>query len=119
MMWTLFEYLYRDAGNFKSFGAVALEGEVSTAKAEAAIAALQDGELFVAEQLGVPPLYAALHRWSGGPTGDDHCWHEFVAFTPVEGVALPPEILRSGPADTFVDRLAAIKEWRCDLSLHA
>lgn len=115
MTWTLFEYRYRDAGNFKSHGAVALKGEVSAKQAEAATAMLQDGELFVAEQFGVPPSYAPLYRWSGGPTADDHCWHEFIAFTPVEEAALPPDLPRLGPARAFLARFASIGEWRCDL----
>lgn len=119
MTWTLFKYLYRDAGNFKSFGAVALEGEVTEAEADVAVAALQDGELFVAEQLGVPPLYAPLYRWSGGQTADDHCWHEFIALTPVGAAELPPGVPRIGAARTFLELLAAIEEWRCDLSPHA
>ena len=28
-MWTLFKYLYRDAGNFKAFGSLALEGPLT------------------------------------------------------------------------------------------
>lgn len=27
-MWTAFDYMYRDAGNFKAFGAVVLDGEL-------------------------------------------------------------------------------------------
>lgn len=119
MRWTLFEYRYRDAGNFKSNGAVALEGEVSAQEIEAATAALQDGELFIAEQIGVPPLYGPLYRWSDGATADDHCWHEFVAFSPVAENRMGPDVPRFGSVQAFVERLTAVQAWRCELSPHA
>jgi hypothetical protein len=74
----IFEYLYRDAGNYKAWGEILLSG----APTESEIAALRDclesGEFFVAEQVGIPPVYEELWKLSGGPTEDDHALHEFV-----------------------------------------
>jgi hypothetical protein len=40
---------------------------------------LESGEYFVAEQVGIPPVYKGLWDLSGGPTSDDHALHEFAA----------------------------------------
>ncbi len=45
---------------------------------DAILSRLEDGNLFIAEQVDVPPLYEQLYRWSGGPIAADHCWHQFV-----------------------------------------
>jgi hypothetical protein len=39
---------------------------------------MESGEYFVAEQVGIPPLYEELWMLSDGPTEDDHALHEFV-----------------------------------------
>lgn len=116
-MWTLFEYQYRDAGNFKSRGAVALAGAIEPSQWESALRSLEDG-LFVAEQIGLPPLYEQLYVWSDGPCATDHCWHEFVAVTVVHEDALPPDVPHMGTATAFIERLAAIQDWDGALSPH-
>lgn len=77
-LFCVFEYLYRDASNYKAWGEILLSG----APTEGEIAALRDclesGEYFVAEQVGIPALYDQLWTLSGGPTEDDHALHEFV-----------------------------------------
>jgi hypothetical protein len=87
----VFEYLYRDAGNYKAFGAGLVRvggGEDAEARIRAALGA--EGT-FVAEQCGIPPLYGGLWELSGGPTADDHALHEFVRLRPAddEDRALP------------------------------
>ena len=80
----MFEYLYRDAGNFKAFGRLLLRGRFS-AEVEAALRAAVGGDgFFVAEQVGVPPLYAALWALSTGPCSDDHVFHEFLRLRQAE-----------------------------------
>lgn len=66
-MWIAFDYMYRDAGNFKAFGTVVLKGSMSQADQVMVRSRLSDGEFFIAEQVGVPPLYRELYRWSGAP----------------------------------------------------
>src|SRR3546814_9840905 len=52
---TVFEYMYRDAGNFKTEGRLLLSG--MDPEAEAVIrGCLEWGDQFVAEQVGVPAL---------------------------------------------------------------
>jgi len=112
-MWTAFDYMYRDAGNFKAFGTVMLEGGVSSADQKLIRCHLESGEFFIAEQVGVPPLYGELCKWSDGPTSDDHCWHEFV------GVRLsnePQDGTQSVSAREFVARFSAVEDWNECLS---
>ncbi len=78
----VFEYLYRDGSNYKAWGEIILSGAPSRNDIEALRACLESGEYFVAEQVGIPPVYKELWDLSGGPTSDDHALHEFVALRP-------------------------------------
>lgn len=115
-MWTLFKYLYRDASNYKAFGAVAVAGQFSEDERANIRQQLESGQFFIAEQIGVPPLYDQLYRWSDGPISDDHCWHEFERFEEVG--ERPSGMIVSGSAADFVARISAVKEWQLDLSPH-
>jgi hypothetical protein len=117
-MWTLLRYLYRDAGNFKAFGCLALEGTLSPDEQQALRSHLAGDGLFIAEQLGVPPLYEELYRWSDGPTSSDHCWHEFRDLQIVEDVAVPADAHRWGSAKQFLKRAVAVETWNEELSPH-
>lgn len=75
----VFEYLYRDASNYKAWGNILLSGVPSPDNIAALSACLESGEYFVAEQVGIPALYKELWDLSGGPNSDDHALHEFVA----------------------------------------
>jgi len=74
----VFEYLYRDASNYKAWGEILLSGVPSQNDIAALRARLESGEYFVAEQVGIPALYKELWDLSGGPNSDDHALHEFV-----------------------------------------
>jgi hypothetical protein len=115
-MWTAFEYVYRDADNFKAFGTVTLDGAVSEADESIVRTHLNGGEFFIAEQIGVPPLYKQLYQWSDGPTRSDHCWHEFVCFR--ELTTMPEDTSTAISASEFVRRFGAIQEWNEELSGH-
>ena len=59
-----FEYLYRDAGNFKNWGEVVFANPRDVpveAIASMADRALIDHSFFVASKVGVPDLYFAEH----------------------------------------------------------
>ena len=75
----VFEYLYRDASNYKAWGEILLSGVPSQNDIAALRACLESDEYFVAEQVGLPAVYKELWGLSGGPTSDDHALHEFVA----------------------------------------
>lgn len=115
---TLFEYLYRDGGNFKAFGRVALEGELTASEQCLLRACFNEDGHFVAEQIDVPPLYRQLYQWSGGPTGSDHCWHEFVALKVVTDSDVPPGACRWGTSTDFLRCLRSIADWDGSMSPH-
>jgi len=75
----IFEYIYRDASNYKAWGEILLSGVPSQNDIAALRARLESDEYFVAEQVGIPALYKELWDLSGGPNSDDHALHEFVA----------------------------------------
>lgn len=115
---TLFEYRYRDAANFKAHGSLVLNGALVNSESEAVHSRLFEDGLFIAEQLGVPPLYESLYRWSGGPTSADHCWHEFVGIRLIEDGDEQNQAHVWGEADEFVTRLLGVEEWKEELSPH-
>lgn len=118
MLWTLFEYLYRDAGNFRAYGCLALEGALSPTEQQILRSYFPGDGLFIAEQLDVPALYKELYQWSGGPTSSDHCWHEFVNVKVIGNAEVPTEAHRWGSAKEFLGRLSAVTSWDEELSPH-
>lgn len=115
-MWTAFDYMYRDAGNFKAFGTVILDGLLSEADRQMLRERLEGGEYFIAEQVGVPALYAQLYRWSDGTTRSDHCWHEFIGFRDQESA--PNERFPVAEAAAFIGQFRSVSEWDGSLSPH-
>lgn len=75
---SVFEYMYRDAGNYKAFGKIVLSGAHSADDVQAIASACESQLYFIAEQVGIVPLYEQLYEFSAGPTMDDHVFHEFV-----------------------------------------
>jgi hypothetical protein len=80
----VFEYLYRDADNFKAWGALLLKGALTDAQVAEMRSKFESEEFFIAEQIGVPPLYEELWAYSGDLAESDHPWHEFFAVRPAE-----------------------------------
>lgn len=75
---SVFEYLYRDAGNYKTHGSVLLAGRASPVDA-AMIRASLDDVCFVAEQVGIAPLQPRHLRDCAAEMGAlDHGFHEFT-----------------------------------------
>ncbi|MBP6572105.1 MAG: hypothetical protein KA226_11830 [Gemmatimonadales bacterium] len=73
-----FEYLYRDASNYKGYGSLLLWGEATPGNEAAIRAALIDGMYFEAERVGVPTLYHLVRGNAEPDEVEDHEWHEFV-----------------------------------------
>lgn len=74
-----FNYLYRDAGNYKKWADVVFSNPEKLAL-EATTNALRDAflpdGLFIASQVRVPEAFFST---KGEATSDDHCFHEFDA----------------------------------------
>lgn len=78
----IFEYMYRDAGNWKTFGLLLMHGNGEDVQALLE-ACLECGRQFVAEQVNVPPLHMKHFADCGeGPSDLDHAFHEFICLRP-------------------------------------
>ena len=64
--YVVMEYLYRDADNYKAFGKILLSGNVTESYVAEIKSFLDFGEIFVAEQVGIPALYSQLWEFSNG-----------------------------------------------------
>lgn len=72
-----FNYLYRDAGNYKNHGSVVFSNPaiLSLEEIDKTIRErLIEGVWFLHEEFGVPPLFFNDHDVNG----EDHGWHEYV-----------------------------------------
>lgn len=111
----IFEYLYRDASNYKAWGKILLSGIPSQKDAEALRICLESAEYFVAEQVGIPAVYKELWELSGGRTDDDHALHEFVGLrsaTEAELGTLP----LFGSLSSMLKTFHAVSKWDYSLS---
>lgn len=106
---SIFEYLYRDASNYKAWGSLLLKGQVTQADVDALGKCLEGGEFFIAEQVGVPPVYAELWEISGGATEDDHVWHEFVGLRPATAEDMQEKPW--GSVSELLARFTSVRRW--------
>lgn len=115
---TFFEYLYRDAANFKAWGGVLLTGTASQETREELNQCLDSGVFFVAEQVSIPALYEGLYAYSNGATVDDHAYHEFSEIR----LATHEEIKIMTPWGSVIQLMAAFRDakdkWNVRLSPH-
>lgn len=102
---TEFNYLYRDASNYKKWGSVIFSGAPDDLEAfETEFRAfLDDGDFFIASQVDVPEVF--LYAAGGFALNeDDHCFHEFDSF----------ELTDKEPTDeqdrSIMDFFEAVKE---------
>ena len=72
-----FDYLYRDASNYKAWGSVVFGGVITEDLRRRLLRALETSEFFIAHQVRVPELFGGMLHWPREQ--DDHCWHEFSA----------------------------------------
>jgi hypothetical protein len=111
----VFEYLYRDADNFKAWGTLLLKGTLTDVQVAEMRSRLEGEEFFIAEQIGVPPLYQELWAYSGGLTESDHPWHKFFAVRPAEAndfaMGTP-----WGSANTLFNAITKVATWKEHLS---
>jgi hypothetical protein len=113
---SIFEYFYRDASNYKAWGSVMLDGSCSPVDLERLRQGFDAGEFFIAEQLGLPPLYAELWELSGGPTSADHVWHSFYALSPARTDEIDKQTFAQ--VQKFIARVEAVNQWNETLSPH-
>lgn len=112
----VFEYMYRDAGNWKTHGALLLTGD-ARGVSESLRQCCELNGLFVAEQIGVPSLceehFAAC---DGGPSDLDHAYHEFVELRPATVEDLGVLTIAGSLEDLRARMLKAAGRWDVSLS---
>jgi len=113
---TKFEYGYRDASNYKSYGHILLEGTLSTDERDEIISRLEGEKYFIAEQVEIPALYETLYEFSGGPTASDHCWHEFAQLGEHKDSERDDRVW--GTAERLLSKFRTVSEWDLRLSPH-
>jgi hypothetical protein len=115
--YTVIEYLYRDAGNYKAFGELLLIGRIEVSDVAKLCSCFEGGEYFIAEQLAIPTLYESLWaQCESGPSAEhDHVWHEFCGVRE----AMKEEIATLEPwgsAAALLAALANVNAWDVSLS---
>ena len=112
----VFEYIYRDAGNWKTYGALLLTGNAEGVR-DPLRKLFEWEDLFVAEQVGIPSLCDEHFAACGeGPSDLDHAYHEFVDLRPAtEGEVAA--MSSAGALDDLMERMrAAAGRWDVTLS---
>ena len=71
---TRFNFMYRDASNYKYWGDVVFAGDIDDALSARLSRAFESTEFFIADQIGVREVFPT--DWP--LEQDDHCWHTFV-----------------------------------------
>ncbi|MCC5611340.1 hypothetical protein LC612_32500 [Nostoc sp. CHAB 5834] len=74
-MYSVFEYSYRDAYNYKVFGHFALDGALTPEQISEIENKLSDGEFFIPFDLHLPGLRDLQPQMSNYPSESDHVWH--------------------------------------------
>lgn len=115
---TVFEYLYRDASNYKAYGTLLLRGRFSEEQQAALALSCEGAEYFIAEQVDIPSLCEQLWGHGSGRNEDDHVWHEFIGLR--EPSAEEQATLEErGALDDLLRRFRAVQQWDLSLSPNA
>jgi len=113
---SVFEYCYCDASNYKAWGSLLLRGAARNAEVEILQRQFDSECYFIAEQLCIPPLYSELWALTNKPSRDDHVWHTFHALRPARVQDI--KALVFGSLDELVQKVKAVKAWDEALSPH-
>jgi hypothetical protein len=114
---SIFEYCYCDASNFKVWGHILLKGVTNANDLKRLQSSFESGEFFIAEQLGLPQLYRVLWGFSDGPTVDDHVWHTFHQLRPAEACEVDQAVFDT--LENFVKRVELVSRWDEETSIHS
>ncbi len=94
-----------------------MKGALTEAQVAEMRSKFESEEFFIAEQIGVPPLYQELWEYSDGPTESDHVWHEFFALRP----SVENDLVEGAPwgtANAMLTAVLGIARWNERLSPH-
>lgn len=108
--YSVLEYLYRDAANWKTWGMVLLRGELTVTDLRRIESKLEAGEFFIPEQIGLESLTSAHFSCTNDITQNDHLWHEFKTIR----VATTEEIVGLsvwGTTEKLLELVDRIDKW--------
>jgi len=109
--YVVFEYLYRDASNYKSYGEILLQGKYNEDEITFLTSHFESGIFFIPEAIDIPELRSQLYKY-GGPNSDDHDYHEFSSIR----VADTNDIAQLKPHGALSDFIAivikACRKWQ-------
>jgi len=108
---SVFEYLYRDASNYKAWGEVLLSGAPNERQLTELVASFESKEFFIAENVGIPSLQHELWEYSNGPTSDDHVWHSFHKIRAATNTDVS-SMKCWGTVDDFISKVKAVSDWK-------
>lgn len=108
------DYLYRDAGNFKRYGEILLFGEATASANNSIRKTLCEGERFIAEQVGLPPLYFTNSDNEYEIEATDHVWHEFIQLRPASDSEVNQPIFAD--VTEITERFNRVRNWQESLS---
>jgi hypothetical protein len=89
---TLFEYMYRDADNYKKTGSVVLAGRMSADQVRTLNASLSDSEFFIPGQVGLKDLQGEFEHGGGWDEESDHVWHTIEAVKHTSAAPTGPSV---------------------------
>lgn len=112
----VFAYQYRDAANWKTYGELLLAGEASEADISAVVSLFDGGDLFVAEQIGIPSLCEQHFIDYDGPSDLDHAYHEFFELRPATREDIDRMSIFATISDLFARITATGGRWDVRLS---
>ena len=84
--YTIVEYKYVDAGNYKVFGEILLSGQFSDTEEQILYRCLIDQEFFIPDLVGIFPLQSELWDEYSGANDDDHEWHSICSIRRTNGL---------------------------------
>jgi hypothetical protein len=99
---SVFEYLYRDAGNNKIYGAILLSGLITAEEIEQIKSCLDEGLYFIPSKIGIPDLQSQMLKEYKYDDSLDHEFCEFRDLRPatIDDLSLP----LWGKTTTLVER---------------
>lgn len=106
-----FNYLYRDASNYKSWGELIFSNpnNLSIDEIDNKLRNNFDQEIFfIAHEIGIPELFIYIEK---ALNEDDHCYHEYDS---IEEIQINEEISDSITINKFIEKVknAHMKGWK-------
>ena len=115
--YSILEYVYRDAANWKIWGRILLHGSITTADLRRIEAKLEGGAFVIPEQIGIDPLTSAHFSSARGISQNDHLWHEFATARAATTEEVPC-LSVWGTTAVLLELIDGVGDWNLKSSQH-